>query len=88
MICVPSSMQPSNIHRYEATQWNLHTQVALLNRSPSVSQTVFITVLHRLLMHISISHMPCVILGDFNENLIHQPNSRILNLMSAMALHK
>ena len=26
--------------------------------------------------------MPCVILGDFNEDLIHQPHSRLLDLMS------
>ena len=56
-------------------------QIALVYRSPSVSRTAFITVLTRLLRHVSVSNAPCVILGDFNEDLLHQPKSSILSLM-------
>ena len=53
-------------------------QIALVYR---VSRTAFITVLTRLLRHVSVSNAPCVILGDFNEDLLHQPKSSILSLM-------
>lgn len=59
-----------------------HMQIALLYRSPSVSRTTFIAMLTRLLKHVSVSNVPCVILGDFNEDLLHQINSPILTLMS------
>ena len=29
------------------------------------------------------SHARCMILGDFNDNLLHQHNSKILSLMSS-----
>ena len=57
-------------------------QVALVYRSPNVSQAVLITFLCRLLNHVSVSNMPCAILGDFNEDLMHQQNSRLICLMS------
>ena len=57
-------------------------QVALVYRSPSVSQAVLITFLCRLLNYVSVSNMPCAILGDINEDLMHQQNSRLLSLMS------
>ena len=48
---------------------------ALLYRSPSVSMATLITVVSRILTYVSVSNIPCVILGDFNENLLHQHDS-------------
>ena len=61
-----------------------HLQLALLYRSPSVSLATLTTVLHRLLRHLSLSNTPCVILGDFNEDVLHQQNS---TLQSILVLH-
>ena len=57
-------------------------QIALVYRSPSVSQTTFRTVLSRLLGHMAMCNTPCLVLGDFNEDLLHQPNSSVLSFMS------
>lgn len=76
MMYVPSQMQPSDIHRFatsgiEAVSCILllpnltHMQIALLYRSPSVSRTTLIAMLTRLLQHVSVSNVPCLILGDF-----------------------
>jgi len=90
---VPCQMCPSNSQRFatngiEAVSVTLelpsgsHIQVALLYRSPSVSTTTLITVLQRLVRHLSLSNTPCVILGDFNEDALHQQNSALQRLMS------
>ena len=39
-------------------------QVALLYRSPSVPLEALITLLSRMLNHVTASSIPCVILGD------------------------
>ena len=39
-------------------------------------------MLSRLLMYASASNMPTMILGDFNEDILSQPNSSIVSLMS------
>ena len=57
-------------------------QIALLYRSPSVSMATLVTVVSRLLAYVSVSNMPCVILGDFNEDLLHQHHSCLQTLMS------
>ena len=59
-----------------------YLQLALLYRSPSVSLATLTTVLHRLLRHLSLSNTPCVILGDFNEDVLHQQNSTLQSFMS------
>ena len=93
MMYVPSQMQLSDIHRFarsgiEAVSCMLllpnqtPMQIALVYRSPSVSRTTLIAMLTRLLKHVSVSSAPCLILGDFNEDLLHQINSPILTLMS------
>ena len=55
----------------------------MVYRSPSVSQTALITVLSRLLAHVSLCNTACVILGGFNEDILHRPNSALLSLMSS-----
>ena len=93
IICVPSQMRPSNTRRYalngiEAVcttvclpDANL-MRIALLYRSPSVSMATLITVVSRLLTYVSVSIAPCVILGNFNENLLHQHHSSLHTVMS------
>ena len=93
MICVPSQMHPSDIQRFSVNGIetvycmlvlpNLtRIQITLVYRSPSVSQTTFKTVLSRLLRHMAMCNSTCIVLGDFNEDLLHQLNSSILCFMS------
>ena len=96
LICVPSQMNPSNTQRFatngiEAVSATLHLcnigdmQIAVVYRSPSVSQTTLLTVLSRLLIHVSLCNTPCVLLGDFNEDISHHQNCEILRLMSSFS---
>ena len=93
VICVPRQMNPSNEHRFatnaiEAVSATLPVpnrdsmQIAVVYRSPSVPQAVLITILSRLLTHLSLCNTPCVVVGDFNEDILHQTNSAVLKLMS------
>ena len=93
MICVPSQMHPSDTQRFAANGIeavccmlvlpNLaRMQIALVYRSPSVCQRTFRTVLCRLLRHMAMCNTPCLVLGDFNEDLLHQLNSPIPSFMS------
>ena len=93
LICVPRQMNPSNEHRFatngiEAVSATLQVpngdsmQIAAVYRSPSVPQAVLIPILSRLLTHLSLCNSPCVVVGDFNEDILHQTNSAILKLMS------
>ena len=94
LICVPSQMCPSNTHRFatngiEAVCATLtlpnfnNLQIAVVYRSPGVSQTALITLLSRLLAHVSLCNTACMILGDFNEDILHHQNSALLNHMSS-----
>ena len=78
LIYVRSQMNPSNIHRLatdgiEAVSATIelpnaqNMQIAVIYRSPNASQSTLITLLSRLLTHVSLCNIPCVILGDFNE---------------------
>ena len=93
MICVPSQMNPPKIQRFatngiEAVSASIqlpnasNMQIAAVYRSPSVSQTTLITLLPRLLTHVSMCNTPCVIVGDFNADALHHQNSALLSLMS------
>ena len=94
LICVPSYTDPSSVHRFpaigiEAVSATIQLtgadslQIAVVYRSPSVPQAALISLLTRLLMHLTNSTLPCVILGDFNEDIAHCQNSAILSLMSS-----
>ena len=96
LICVPSQMNPSNIQRFatndiEAVSATIHVpnagnmQIAVVYRSPSVPQAVLITVLSRLLRHMTLCNIPCVILGDFNEDILYHQNPAILRFMSSFS---
>ena len=90
---VPSQMHPTNLHRFatngiEAVSATLelpngsHIQVALLYRSPSLSLTALTAILLRLLTNLSVYNTPCIVLGDFNEDLLSQQSPIIKRLMS------
>ena len=94
LMCVPSYTRPTCVHRFaatgiEAVSATIHLtgtdslQIAVVYRSLSVAQATLITLLTRLLTHLTISALPCVILGDFNEDILHFQNSAILSLMFA-----
>ena len=93
MMYIPNQMHLFNTQRFvtsgiEAMSVTLglpnagYLQLALLYRSPSVSLAMLTTVLHRLLRHLSLSNTPCVILGDFNEDVLHQQNSTLQTFMA------
>ena len=96
LMCVPSQLNPTNVHRFatsgiEALSATIQLpngenwQIAVVYRSPSVPQATLITMLTRLLTHMALCTAPCVILGDFNENVLHCQNSAILSLMSSFS---
>ena len=65
LICVPSYTNPTSVHRFTATGIEAVSatidlgadslQIAVVYRSPSVAQTTQITLLTRLLTHLTIS---------------------------------
>ena len=94
LICVPSYTSPTSMHRFattgiEAVSATIQLtgadslQIAVVYRSPSVAQATLITLLTRMLTHLTISTLPCVVLGDFNEDVQHCQNYAILSLMSS-----
>ena len=99
LICVPSQMNPSNVQRFatsgidavSATIQLPHAsnrQVAVVYRLPSVPQETFIPVLTRLLRRVTLCNTPCVILGDFNDDILHRQNSAILTLTSSFSFQQ
>ena len=86
-------MNPSNEHRFatngiEAVSATLQVpnrhsmQIPAVYRSPSVPQAVLVPILSRLLTHLSLCNTPCVVVGDFNEDILQQTNSAVVKLMS------
>ena len=93
LMCVPSRMNPSNIQRFtansiEAVSATIHVpnvgsvQIGVVYRSPSVPQTTLTTVLSRLLTHLSMCNTLCLLLGDFNDDLLRNQNSPTLRFMT------
>ena len=50
---------------------------------PSVPTATYISVLTTIVAHMSLSTLPTIILGDFNEDLYDNTHSRILDIMSS-----
>ena len=87
LIYIPRKYRPSNIHKYAVSAtFNITNhcivQIALVYRSPSTTNTTVSSLLHRLLTHFSVTNIPSIILGDFNENILQQQNSALLRLMN------
>ena len=56
-------------------------QITVVYRSPSVSQATLINLLTRLLTRIIACAIPRLILGDFNEDILHCHTSAMMGLM-------
>lgn len=87
-------MQHSHTHRYASNgieavsttvllAGNTHIQIALLYRSPTSPFQLFTSLFTQVVPNVSLSSLPCVILGDFNEDVLHQTDSRIVSFMSS-----
>ena len=96
LICVPSHMNPSNVQRFatsgiEAVSATVQLpnagtmHIAVMYRSPSAPQTTLVTLLTRLLRYMTACTIPCIILGDFNHDLLYHENTAILRLMSSFS---
>ena len=94
MICVPTHMQPCQTHSFTSNgievayttvtlpNTNHNMQIFVLYRSPRVPLQALMTILTRMLMYASATNECTMILGDFNEDILRQPNSSIVSLMS------
>ena len=93
LMCIPSQYSQNNVQRFachgiEAVSATVRLpyigiiQLALIYRSPDVPITTLIMTLTNLLQHVSLCNTPCLILGDFNENVLKLKNSPLLTLMS------
>ena len=57
-------------------------QIVVLYRSPNVPLQALTATLSTLLNYVLTANMPTLVLGDFNENILSQPSSSIVSLMS------
>ena len=94
MISVDRDMKPTHIRRYASNSieavsitlqlpHNTQIQIALLYRSPSAPLLALTSLLSRVLNHVSMSCLPCIILGDFNEDIMQNNDNRIVCFMSS-----
>ena len=95
MISLPHTMRPSNVTEFsfagiliEAVSSTLvlpnceRLQITLVYRSPSVSTDNVLSLMSGILSQITVRDIPSSVLGDFNEDLLTIPDSRLLHLMS------
>ena len=61
---------------------NAQLQVALVYRSPSVPTSTLVTVMSNILNQLRMANMPTIVLGDFNDDLLAKPESRLASFMS------
>ena len=91
-IGLPHTMRPANIIEFsftgiliEAVSSTLvlpngeRLQITLVYRSPSVSTDIMLNVISGILGQITVRDMPSIVLGDFNEDLLTIPDSRLLH---------
>lgn len=53
-------------------------QIGVVYRSPSVPLQHFTAFLRRVFSHISLSNVPNIVIGDFNEDIIQKPECSIM----------
>lgn len=86
LICVPNQINPTNVHKFVTSSIEVvsatiqlpnreHLQIAVVYRSPSVPKATLLTLLTQLLTYMTQCAVPCVILGNFNEDILHCENS-------------
>ena len=94
MICIPKDMQPCQTCTFKSNSIevacstltlpnNKQLHIFVLYRSSNVPLQSLLTTLSRMLVYTSASNMPTLILGDFNADIITQPSSSIITLMSS-----
>ena len=94
LMCVPSHMNPSNVHRFATNGIEAISaitqlpnagsmQIALVYRSPNVPQATLTTLLTRVLTHLTRCSTPCVVVGDFNEDVSNHPHCAVTSLTSS-----
>ena len=82
VICVPSQLKPSNIQRFVATDIEAlsttiqlpnadYLQITIVYRSPCVPLATLTNLLTRLLTYVTLCTVRCVILDDFNEDVLY-----------------
>ena len=94
MICVSQDIQLTESHSFTASGIEalctslvlpnssiLH--VGVLYRSPNASLANLNAILSKVLHRASNSITPCIIVGDFNEDLLQKLDSRLLSIMSS-----
>ena len=91
MICVPYTMEPSSTVTFVQTSVESivtclcvagkRLQVALVYRSPNVSMRQLVQFMTSLLQHVSVSGIPTVFLGDFNDDVLCGHDSQLQALM-------
>ena len=93
MICVPRCMQPSQTCTFMASNIEVacstltlpnasQMQIFVLYKSPNVPLQTLLTTLSRVVVYTSNADVPTVMLGDFNVDILSQPNSNIVKFMS------
>ena len=80
-------LQPVPLRQYQLPNVG-NMQIAVVYRSPSLPRATLITMLTRLLRHVTLCNTPCVILGDFNEDILDQENPAILTFMSSFSFQQ
>ena len=94
MICVSQDIRLTESHSFtcsgiEALCTNLVLpnrsilQVGVLYRSPCASLANLNAILSKVLHQVSKSITPCIIMKDFNEDLLHKLDSRLLSFMTS-----
>ncbi len=59
-----------------------HLQVTLVYRSPSISTDNHFNIMSAILNRLTRSGLPSIVLGDFNDDILANPDSRLVSLMS------
>ena len=72
-----------NHHYLAVTQCLPPTSSTSVQNTTCVSLDAFLSALATVLDHVAVSDIPSVVLGDFNEDLLQKPDSRVLSLMSS-----
>ena len=59
-----------------------HLQVIVVYRSPSVCINTLMNQMSTIMRQVRSCTIPCIVLGDFNEDLLTKPDSQLMNFMS------
>ncbi len=60
-----------------------HIQLVLLYRSPNTPIDSFVSVLTSIVSHIQVNSVPTIVMGDMNDCVSNQVNTKLTNVMSS-----